>query len=109
MVGFDARRIVMILAVFAFVVGTLLDIGAADHGPLDAAMESAQAHAAPLDVILDGVLKSHCQQNAGCHVAILPDLESVIQIGAAGTISATWREMAESEHLNDLFRPPLHV
>jgi hypothetical protein len=107
--GFDARRIVVILAVFAFIFGTLLDIPAVHPASHDAPHASQDLHATPLQSVIVAIADSHCQQNAGCHVAVLPAGVSLPTASPAGSALPQDDVVADTERPIDVFHPPRRV
>lgn len=103
---FNIGGIVAILAAVAFAFGALLDLPIAEHSPHYPAHEVAQLRTAPLQGLFVAASASHCQDNAGCHAAVLPGALPISGTGLAGAAPLPARELAASDHLSDLSRPP---
>ncbi|MZR13775.1 hypothetical protein GQE99_12200 [Maritimibacter sp. DP07] len=107
--GFDARRIVTILAVFAFIFGTLLDVPAVHPASHDAPHASQELHATPLQSVIVAIADNHCQQNAGCHAAVLPAGVSLSSASSTGSALPQDYVVAVTERPIDVFHPPRRV
>ncbi|SFQ02653.1 hypothetical protein [Tranquillimonas alkanivorans] len=103
---FNVSGIVVILVAVTFTFGTLLDLPIPEHPPYYPTHEALQVQAAPLQGVLAAAAVSHCQDNVGCHAAVIPAALPMSGAGLAGASPMPAREIAASDHLGDLFRPP---